>query len=190
MAAGRKRKANVARYPNGTPHRHDDPRLVVLAQPHRRGWKVETRESGRKVRDQRLDQRAENPFGGLNLVGAITDAHYLAGKEYSRVVARYRVVLAVPKPYPRSISSADRIEGGTSETILSEDECERRESAYQRAFEALWDAGQRSAYAVARVAVYEEACPQGRFPDLVRGLEALSVHFGLTKATTSGRRTA
>lgn len=187
---GRKRKLNVVRYPNGTPHRHDDPRLVVLAQPHRRGWKVETKENGRKVRDQRLDQRAENPLGGLNLVGAISDAQYLAGKEYARVVARYRVVLAAPKPYPRSIGSADRIEGGYSETLLSDDECERRESAYQRAFEALWDAGQSAAHAVARVAVYEEACPHGRFSDLIRGLEALSLHFGLTKPATSGRRTA
>jgi hypothetical protein len=62
---------------------------------------------------------------------------------------------------------------------LSDEEAHRRKAAYDAAYIAAWNAGHGPAKWVSRVAVYDETCPISAFPDLVRGLQALAVHFGL-----------
>jgi hypothetical protein len=168
---GRPPKAGE-RYASGR-LRPDDPRIVALAQPHRRGEKF------------RLDQRAETPLGGLNIVGQLTDEQYEAGRQYAGVVGRYRVVIGAPRASPSSagILVADGLGGGAPP--LSIDEAERRKREYEAAYEALWDAGQRAAKAVARVAVYGEAWLPGMLSELRTGLSALAAHFRLTHARKS-----
>jgi hypothetical protein len=179
VVTGRKRKAG-RRHPNGELVRDRlDPRAVVLAQPHRR----------RLPAMLRLDQKAEAPLGGLNLVGVITDAQYVAGRRYAEIVARYRIVIQSPRSSPRSRSDMTITGHGEGVTIDAAEarQCKR---AYDRAFAAVLEAGQRAARAVARVAIYEQACPRGGIADLRRGLAALAAHFGLTGRARAQRRAA
>lgn len=152
------------RHPNGQLCRlPDDPRAVALAQPHRRFLPP----------SQKLDQKAESPLGGLNLVGLLSDEAYEAGRRYAAIVARYRAVIDAPKPHASSVT--DEAPGPAPE--LDRAEARRRKAEYDRAFAAVSEAGQRAARAVARVAVHGEACPGGGLKDLERGLAALARHF-------------
>lgn len=137
-------------------------REVVLAQPHRRSLPEALQ----------LDQRAESPLGMLNLTGHISEAEYLAGKRWDLVVKRYRSVISAPDPTMQPVA-------GLGYDIPAEEAAKRKET-YDRAYEAMHEAGQKAQHAVSRVAVYGEPCPGGRIPDLRRGLAALARHFGLT----------
>jgi hypothetical protein len=163
---GRKRKTG-RRHPSGDlAMPRVDYRSMAALQPHR-VW---------LPADRRLSEKAETPLGGLNLIGVISDEQYEAGRWYASVVARYRTSIEAPNPSPASIAG----EGGGGVVYLSREQAEQRKDEYDRAFEAVFEAGQKAARTVARVAVYGEACPRGFMPDLIRGLQALAVHRGLT----------
>lgn len=166
LRRGRKRKTGHI-YPGSI---DADPRMrdVALSHPHRRRWG--------------LDQRAETPLGGLNLVGALTDEQYAAGCQYAKDVAKYRAALGLPKSTPSGVD-LNRV-GGMDRGVetLDPDEIAHRKEAYDRAFAAVLEAGHRAARAVAQVAVYGNACPEGCFQDLKRGLDKLAAHYRLVKA--------
>src|SRR5579872_1821155 len=128
---GRRRKPG-RRYPNGElAHNKEDVRTIALAQPHRRALPSE----------QRLDQRAEHPLGGLNLVGVISNGQYQAGKTYARIVARYRRMILAPKMSPPSRLGDMEIRGGEGESrTISPAQARRIKETYDNAFAILWNA--------------------------------------------------
>lgn len=172
--AGRKRKSTKRRTKCGKLEQDKTPlpQIIALNQPHRKSVPASLRH----------DAKAESHLGRYNLNQNITDEEYAAGVWYAGVVTRYRAVLDSPKPSPNSISGALAATGGRSGVILDDDEAERRTSVYNNAFEAVSKQGNWAARAVARVAVYGEICPMGKFSDLRRGLIALAVHRGMLKA--------
>ncbi len=162
---GRKRKFAL-RHPGGELVRAEREHLAAR-QPHR-VWLPE---------EKRLDQKAGSPLGCLNLLGILSDAQYLAGVRYAVVVGKYRAVIETPS----TTSGSGRCYDCAGDLACGRDgkvcECRRRKERYDNAFAAVLEAGQRAARAVARVAVYGEACPRGGLADLKRGLDALAKHF-------------
>lgn len=120
---GRKRKSGH-RTPSGRIIRtQDDPRVIVWAQPHRKG--LPSTQSG--------DQRLENLLGNLHFIGAITSAELAAGRWYQRVVARWRAVMSVADPSLQPIPAS----GGDIPT----EEAQERVKEYNAARKALIEAG-------------------------------------------------
>lgn len=170
MRPGRKRKQRGHLVERQRP---DPARVLAAEQPHR-AW---------LPADKRLSEKAATPLGGLNLIGVLTDEQYEAGCRYVVVVAAYRASIGCPmEGYTTRKSYRCLGERGCEDC-----ECRRRKDAYDRAFTAVSDAGQRSARCVARVAVYGEACPAGQIADLRRGLDALAVHFGAERLTRKAK---
>jgi hypothetical protein len=168
VMVGRKRKQGK-RERNGRIQREksEDPKIVAFTQPHRQGVPA----------DKRHDQRAENPFGRLNLINAIPDIEYDAGIKYRDDYLRYRAVIDSPNPNPGAIA-LDRIAYG-GRFPLSEDEAIRRRTAYMRAFEAVTGYGPR--VVIKSVLFYEKELQPGDLPDLRVGLQGLVKHYGLTR---------
>lgn len=161
VVVGRKRKRRM--YPDREPA--NDPAWRETAnQPHRAWLPL----------DMRLSEKAATPLGGLNLIGVITDEQYEAGCRYADVVGKYRGSIETP----REGHSAGKGYRCLGELNCEDCECRRRKNAYDAAFEALADAGQKAARVVSRVAIYEETCRD--IESLRRGLSALERHFGLT----------
>jgi hypothetical protein len=166
---GRKRKF-APRHPCGdlVGPAHAAARAAAL-QPHR-AWLPE---------GLRLDQKASSPFGCLNLLGVLTDAQYVAGMRYAVVVGKYRAVIEAPRAMAGTGRGYDCPGDLACGRAAGERcECRHRKQRYDAAFEAVSEAGQRAARAVARVAIYNEPCPRGALSDLRRGLDALAKHFG------------
>src|ERR1044071_5618074 len=164
---GRKRKSGRRKPSGDIVTDRTDHRLLAMNQPHR------------KTLENKLDQRAENPLGNLNICGAISDEQYEAGRLYAGIVGRYRAVIEAPKASASSCgvmvaNGADRPVG----QFISEDECLRRKERYDAAYEALSRSGMCCARAVARVAVYGEASQASGMDYLRIGLAALAHHFG------------
>lgn len=165
---GRKRKQGRRKPSGDLAADRTDMRQHVMNQPHRRAL------------ENKLDQRAESPLGGLNIFGLITDEQYEAGRLYAGIVGRYRAVIEAPKASASSCGTM--VANGAEKPVgefISEEEAERRKARYDSAYEALAGSGCRCARAVARVAVYGEACPAGSMQLLRIGLDALVEHFGL-----------
>lgn len=173
VMVGRKRKQGK-RERNGRIQREksEDPKIVAFTQPHRQSVPAE----------KRHDQRAENPFGRLNLINAVPDVEYDAGIKFRDDVLRYRVTIDSPNPNPGAIS-LDRIAYG-GRFPLSEDEAIRRRNAYMRAFEAITGYGPR--LVIKTVVIFEKELQPGDLPDLRLGLQGLVKHYGLTRDGKSG----
>lgn len=167
---GRKRKSG--RRNRSGDIKQPKPNYAALAalQPHR-AWLPE---------NARLSEKAGTPLGGLNLIGVLTDEHHEAGQRYAAIVGAYRAVIESPKGFNNGGRGFDCAGCPRIREPESECACEQRKWRYDAAFAAVMDAGHRSARAVARVAVHGEACPTGSLNDLIRGLDALRKHFGLT----------
>jgi hypothetical protein len=171
---GRKRRHGL-RHPNGelvAMARRKKDRALAALQPHRR-WLPP---------DLRLSEKAETPLGALNLLGVLSDAQHEAGLRYAAIVGQYRAVIRPPRALTAGGKGFDclgdcRLRRQCGERV--ECACEIRKARYDAAFAAVFEAGQRAARAVARVAVHNEGCPTGCLGDLRRGLEALARHFGL-----------
>lgn len=159
---GRKRKSG-RRYPNGELNMgpHVDIRQFVANQPHRRML----------LPADRTEPIAFSFLGRLLLGGKITKEQHLAGDRYAAIVNRYRAVIGAPSPEGARLLEVGGI------LFISDEEARRRKSAYDDAFEALCEAGQKAARAVAHVAVYGKHCDE--LDRLVAGLERLVRHFGL-----------
>jgi hypothetical protein len=166
VMVGRKRKQGK-RERNGRIQRERaiDPKVISLGQPHRQSVPAE----------KRHDQRAENPFGRLNLINAVSDVEYDAGIKYRDDYLRYRVTIDSPNPNPAAIS-LDRIAYG-GRLPLSEEEAARRRNTYMRAFEAVTGYGPR--LVIKSVVFYEKELQPGDLPDLRIALQGLVKHYGL-----------
>jgi len=162
---GRKRKEGVKRDTRGRSRGDlpDEARSVVLGQPNRASLPEALR----------LDQKAESPLGWLNLMNAITNQEYDAGKRYAEVVARYRAAIGIPDPERRP-------EAGQGSEFTREEVTKRKE-AYDNAFDCMgFQAAQKE---VAQVAVHER--PMTNLKLLRCGLQSLALHFGLTRGRKS-----
>lgn len=155
---GRKRKAGY-RSPSGRRHQ-PDPRLVVLAQPHRRG--LPGNQSG--------DQRLENRLGQLHFIGAISASEYAAGKWYAGVVARWRAVMSAPDPTRQPQPGR----GGE----IPNDEAERRVAEYTKARRALAGAGAMAVSITDDLILRDQPLPEHGFRSLMAGLRALDKYRG------------
>jgi hypothetical protein len=167
---GRKRKSR-SRQPSGkikAVEDKTDPKIIAFRMPHR----LTVPEAVRH------DPKAECWLGRYQLQNQITEWEYRAGVWYRGVVNRYRVVLSAPNPSAASNAGVLVPVFGASPEVLSDDETERRTSAYNQAFDVLDSVSKRAARAVARVAVYDEKCPEGCWELLRLGLLALAVHRG------------
>ena len=144
-------------------------RVIAFRQPHRQ-------EVPEPLRD---NPKASWPLGILNLCGAITDQQYQAGVYYGADVRRYRARFLPECPHqsPASIAGyMQPISGGISGTMTNKEIATK----YNDAVNAVMQAGQKAAKAVARMAVFEERCPIGLEKMLNMGLSALVSHYRLT----------
>jgi hypothetical protein len=171
IMVGRKRKQGK-RERNGRVQRERtiDPRAIAASMPHR-AWLPS---------DKRHDQKAENPFGSLHLIGAITDQQYDAGIKYRDDVKRYRAVIDSPSHSPRALS-LDGIAAGPPGYRISDDEAIRRRNAYARAFESV--TGYFPRIVLKSVVIYDKALQSGDLPFLCGALNDLALHYGLTGST-------
>jgi hypothetical protein len=173
--SGRKR-AYVEREANGRAQRQRPTEVETIAelQPHRMCLPPE----------MRMDARAENNLGRLNLLGTLSDDQYEAGRRFAKIVMLYRAVVA-PPAHPRSLD----IGAAKGRGSIDDDECEARKISYNWAFEALGrtqmpDGSMSTGIAnlaqraVSAVAVHDQDCPTS--VDYLRaGLDALARHFGI-----------
>jgi hypothetical protein len=160
VMVGRKRKQGK-RERNGRIQREksEDPKIVAFTQPHRQGVPAE----------KRHDQRAENPFGRLNLINAVPDIEYDAGIKFRDITLRYRAVIDCPNPNPGAIS-LDRIAYG-GRVPVSEEEAIRRRNDYARSFEAIVGYGPR--LVIKSVVIFEKELQPGDLPDLRKACQDL-----------------
>lgn len=154
-----------------------DPRALSAEQPHRRHLPP----------DMRLSEKAETPFGCLNLMGAISNEQFEAGQRYRSIVAEYCSSIGAPlggfpqgRGYPCKGEPQCGLVDGAPPC-----ECRRRKIAYDQAFEALAEVGHRAQVEVAHVAVHGRKC--GELAVLLRGLDALVRHL-LTDRRKNGRQ--
>lgn len=176
VVVGRKRKPGK-RWKNGNivTARNLDPKVIAAGMPHRQAAPAEVRH----------DPKAVTPFGSLNLKGEITDLQYDAGIRYRDVVLRYQSSINAPRKDAPSLSGA--LMGITGGSFMSDEEAQRRKDRYDDAFEMLErDAGNHGARAVARWCIYDG--DDRPVDDLIRGLNVLVVHFGLTRNHKSSKR--
>lgn len=164
--AGRKRNTRMHL---SNPAPRIDYRALCGEQPHRRGLPP----------DKRLSEKAETPFGCLNLMGVISDEQHEAGQRYKVVVQEYRSSIGAPRgefPMGKGYPCKGELRCGMEEGSLP-CECRRRKNNYNEAFEALAEAGHRCQVEVAHVAVHGR--PSGNVKALLRGLDMLVRHFGV-----------
>lgn len=170
IMVGRKRKQNVVRELNGRQLRDRgvDPKLIAARQPHRQGIPLEDVH----------DPAAETNFGRLMLLKHISRDQWQAGVTWRGIVLRYHAVISAPRSDALSMSGVIVGPwGGSGE--LSADAIQKRRQEYDEAFCALSQAGNRPQRAVNHWAVYDKG--DYALTYLIRGLNALSEHFGLTK---------
>lgn len=166
---GRKRKIGP-RYPSGGLKREKapEPNVVALRMPHRMGVPM----------NMAHDAKAETVMGRYSLNGLITSLEYDAGVYYRGVVGRYLASIGAPKSNVPSCTGEAMARGVSGDYDL--DEAERRKSAYDQAYEAVEEAGgQRGARALARVAIYDERCPDGLFKQMRLSLIGLMLVRGM-----------
>src|SRR5690349_1689557 len=94
--AGRKRKQNIKREPNGREQRvrDYDPKAIAQLMPHRRLVPAEVAH----------DPKAESIMGRLCLNGWITDIQYQAGVKFRTAIARFRTIIEAPRSSEASMS--------------------------------------------------------------------------------------
>lgn len=153
---GRKRKSGH-RMPSGRVRREpEDPRLVVMAQPHRRG--LPPTQSG--------DQRLENYLGNLHFIGAINSRELAAGRWYQQVVARWRAVMSVADPTLQPVPA----NGGH----IPAEEARRRIEEYNDARKALEATGPFTVSTVDNFVLLNQPLPERGFRVLLKGLRGLA----------------
>lgn len=166
---GRKRKAGP-RYPSGGLIREkiEEPNVIALRMPHRADVPHALAH----------DQKAETVLGRYSLNGLITALEYDAGVYYRGVVARQLAAIGAPKSDVPSCTGEAMSRGKAGG--LDDDESIRRKSAYDQAYEAAEEGGgQRGAKALARVAIYDERCPNGLFRQMRLSLVGLMLVRGM-----------
>lgn len=158
----------VVREPNGRRQRaYVNPKKQIASQPHRMTAPKEFRE----------DDRAETVFGRIMLNGYISPAQYEAGNNWARDVNRFRMLMDCPSPNPKALDLTGT--GGGSGRDLSREAIDGIKRAYNAAFEALAEAGNRAQRVVNSIAVYDKFSEHGGIEVLKCGLNKLVVHYGV-----------
>jgi len=124
----------------------------------------------------RLSEKAITTLGRLNLTGSIDDQQHEAGRLYALDCGAYFSSIGVPT----GLAGGGGSYPCKGEASCRDCECRRRKSRYDSAFIALMDAGQQSAKVVAHIAVHDKWLGRDKMPLLIRGLNALVQHYGLT----------
>ena len=164
---GRKRK-NGKRERNGRIQRDKtDPKIVSLSQPHRQSVPIE----------KRHDQKAENPFGRLNLTNTVTDIEYDAGLKFRDDYLRYARIMGIPSHCPRSVA-LDGLRYGSGADI-SPEQADARKSKWRRALAAV--GAERVKIVLNSVVIYEKELVSGELVYLRIGLSNLVDYYGLTR---------
>lgn len=169
---GRHRKSG-ARHPNGdliTPK--IDFRAMAALQPHRR--EVTTKDENGN--DNSLNEKAGTILGNLNLNRTISNDQHEAGRLYAVDCGAYFASIGVPT----GLGGGGRGYDCKGSINCEECECRRRKEKHATALTALMDAGQKCASVVAHVAVHDKRMDRGEMFLLIRGLNALVRHYGLT----------
>lgn len=173
---GRKRKPGKRKPSGDLIQEKTNPQAIAASMPHRRHLPV----------NKQLSQKAESPFGALNLIGAISDMQFDAGEKFQRVVARYRAVIESPRPSPGVLASqyvAPPNEDNPPIPFrfrkpLDDTEALNRKLEYDQSFEAI--KGYRQRVVIKSVVVQEEQLSSGDLAYLRAGLDNLVDHYGLT----------
>ncbi|CAB4171875.1 hypothetical protein UFOVP1349_5 [uncultured Caudovirales phage] len=170
--AGRRRKQGN-REPNGKPQRvYINHKAQVASQPHR----IVVAESFRAFPE------AGSDFGCLMLNKHITPAQHEAGRRYAMDATAYRAqILGAPSPDPRGCDPL-RASGGGAE--VKPEVARAIRDAYNRAFEAVNNAGNRAARAVKEYAVFGKKLDVAdgySLKLLILGLDRLVLHYGVDK---------
>lgn len=156
-------------------------RVIAFKQPHRQSVPERLR----------ADQRAESPFGRMMLSGglgnidpnvgeAVGVQRYDAGVKYAGAVRRYRshVLGGVPNSDPQSIGGFMQ---PSARGAGKEQDAAEVKKAFDDAFAAVMEAGQRAAVVVKDMVVFGKECPDGQEKHLIWGLDKLISHYGLTR---------
>jgi hypothetical protein len=168
IMAGRKRNIRAKREANGQAQRtYINPKAQVAAQPHRQSV----------AEIYRMWPEAENEFGRLMLNKRITPAQYEAGKRYAAISISYRQLFDVPSPDPRACDLLQT--GGRSGRELSPERVKAIRFEYNKAFEAVNEAGTRAARAVKEHAVLDRRAHFDTLGLLICGLVRLVAHYGI-----------
>lgn len=175
---GRRRKSG-RRHPNGEliAGPKIDYRALAAMQPHRR--EVTTKDENGNPNS--LNEKAGTPLGNLLLNRTLTAEQYEAGRLYSVDCGAYFASIGVPT----GLGGGGKGYGCAGAINCENCECRRRKNEYDAAYEALVDAGQRCARAVAHIAVHGKDLMRGEMSPLLRGLDALVLHYGLTNGRKS-----
>jgi hypothetical protein len=169
--AGRKRR-HGRRHSNGrlAVERGETPREIAQRMPHRRGL-------GEAV----LDQKAESALGRLFLREQITAEHWVAGSTFRRAWGVYLSTISPPRSVLMAQNGLNFCLGCQVATPPEKCRCAARKAIYEHADLKLRRAGFLPRQVVKLVALHDHACPRDWLKALCAGLDALAVHFGLTR---------
>lgn len=155
---------------------------LAAQQPHRRGIELPANLSDRqraKIGDPGTNPRAATEFGRMALEGLISEAQYVAGEKYARVVGKWRAMIGGP----RAIAGIGRgydCKADCRHTYPPDPcECRDRQQAHDAAFKALGPAGAAAHAAVDCVVLCNQTLSGDALTivDLRAGLSALAKHF-------------
>jgi hypothetical protein len=171
---GRKRRKGLRR-PNGrlVHERGESPREIAARMPHRRA-----------LGENALDYRAESALGRLAIAGRITDEQFVAGTAFRRSWGVYLSTIMPPRAIGVPSGAFWGCEGCPQTQDRAKCVCARRRAFYEDANRALHKAG-NAAVAIVKLIVLHD-WPIGNSVPLHLGLDALALHFGLTRANEQG----
>jgi hypothetical protein len=166
IMVGRPRKIGK-RQPNGQLARtYVNPKAQVAAQPHRVVVPIKFREL----------PEAETEFGRLMLNGWVTPAQYEAGRQYAKLVGRYRASIHAPNPNPSGIDLGRG--GGGIGAGMPDGTSRAIKRAYDSAFESCGPV--RLQKLIAHHVIHDRRIADFADRDLLKiGLKKLVVHFGI-----------
>lgn len=184
---GRNRKQNVKRYPSGqinhrdrgNGHNGEPPDEVAL-------WPRIKREAKLAAQHPIL----ESEIGRLAYHNKITNQELDAGREWSKLVGKYRqlsigapngvakIASMEPSCKPASIDLDDLEEDKRSELIK---ESNKIKHDYERAMDILWYQGRETMVAIDELCVYDKCLTYDQLLLARSGLRALSRYFGFAK---------
>jgi hypothetical protein len=131
----------------------------------------------------RTSEKAGSVIGRLNLLKAISDEMYEAGRRYAQIVGAYLSMANAPRGMAGSGRGYDCT--GAATCPVDTCVCLKRTQNYNDAYTSVSKAGTpaqgRSAHmALKRAVIFDEILPDNMIDPLKLGLSALARHFGLT----------
>lgn len=152
---------------------------LAAQQPHRRGLELPAHLSERqraKIGDPGTHPRAATELGRMALEGLITEAQYIAGEKYARVVGKWRALVGGPRAIAGNGPGYDCMADCRDTDPCK---CRDRQQAFDAAFKALGGAGAPARAAVDCVVLADLGLAGDILvlAELRAGLSALDRHF-------------